>query len=62
MSDELELIPYSMRRRRAELDARLPQDRSADEDLNAVVDEAIRRDRRDVAVVIGFASRKGHRT
>jgi len=56
---DLELIPYSMRRRPLQLNTRLPQDRSADEDLEAVTDEAIRRQLRGNSPNLGFAEWKG---
>lgn len=62
MSDDLELVPYSMRKRRPDLELKLPQDRSVDEDINAVVDESIRRDQQQHPVNLGFARLKGHRT
>ncbi|MCK1501490.1 hypothetical protein [Bradyrhizobium sp. 188] len=61
MNDEPELLPYSVRRRRLELEQRLPQDRSQDEDINAVVDEQLRLERRDVPVNLGFSRLKGRR-
>lgn len=63
MSDDryLDLIPYSMRRRASVLNRKLPQDRDADEDLEAVSDETIRRDRAELPVNLGFASLKGRR-
>lgn len=61
MNDEPELLPYSVRRRRLELEQRLPQDRSQDEDINAVVDEQLRLERRDVPVNLGFSFLKGRR-
>lgn len=62
MSDELELIPYSLRKRRPDLEMKLPQERTSDEDINAVVDEAIRRDHQHHPINLGFARMKGHRT
>ncbi|MGY4295383.1 hypothetical protein ACVWXN_003478 [Bradyrhizobium sp. i1.4.4] len=61
MNDEPELLPYSVRRRRLELEQRLPQDRSEEEDINAVVDEQLRLAQRDVAVNLGFSRLKGRR-
>ena len=61
MSDEPDLIPYSARRRRHELELRLPQDRTAEEDLNAVSDEAIRRASSGASPNLGFPSWKGRR-
>lgn len=62
MSDELpELLPYSVRRRRLELEQRLPQDRTQDEDINAVVEEHVRLEQRSVPVNLGFARMKGRR-
>lgn len=62
MSDDIELIPYSQRKRRPDLELKLPQERTPDEDINAIVDEAIRRDRAHHPVNLGFARLKGHRT
>jgi hypothetical protein len=63
MSDQdIELVPYSIRRRRPDLELKLPQERTADEDINAIVDEAIRLDRQHQPVNLGFARLKGHRT
>lgn len=42
MTDDLELLPYSQRRRRLDIESKLPQDRTPDEDINAVVDEHLR--------------------
>lgn len=60
MNDEPELLAYSVRRRRLELEQRLPQDRSADEDINAVVDEHVR-DLQAPTVNLGFSGMKGRR-
>ena len=62
MTDEPELLPYSVRRRRLELEQRLPQERTADEDINATVDEWLRQAQRDVPVNLGFSRLKGRRT
>ncbi len=64
MSDDelLDLIPYSARRRRPVLNTKLPQDRTFDEDLEAIVEEHMRAERRNGSVNLGFARMKGHRT
>jgi hypothetical protein len=63
VTDELvELIPYSMRKRRPDLELKLPHERTADEDINAIVDESIRRDAAHHPVNLGFARFKGRRT
>lgn len=62
MSNEPDPIPYSLRKRRPDIDQKLPQDRSADEDINAVVDGTIRSEHSRCDVTLGFARFKGHRT
>ena len=61
MTDDLDLIPYSVRRRRPDLEMKLPQERSPDEDINAVVEEFLRAEQRNPPVNLGFADRKGNR-
>lgn len=61
MNDAPELLPYSVRRRRLELEQRLPQERTADEDINAVVEEWVRFEQRSVPVNLGFPRMKGRR-
>ncbi len=61
MNDDPELLPYSVRRRRLELEQRLPQERTADEDINATVDEWVRLAQRAVPVNLGFSNMKGRR-
>jgi hypothetical protein len=60
VSDDLDLLPYSVRRRRPELDQRLPQDRTIEEDINAIADAAARGSSQPV-VNLGFARLKGRR-
>jgi hypothetical protein len=51
-----------MKRRQRPQNHSLPQDRSADVDINAVVDDAVARELSDHPVNLGFARLKGHRT
>lgn len=62
MSEEPPRIPFSMKRRQRPQNHSLPQDRSADVDINAVVDDAVARELSDHPVNLGFARLKGHRT
>jgi hypothetical protein len=61
VNDQPERLPYSMRKRQRQLDHRLPQDRSADQDINAAVDDEVARELSDHPVNLGFARMKGHR-
>ena len=62
MNDDRERLPYSMKKRQRQIDQRLPQDRSADADINAVVDDAVAREFADHPVNLGFARFKGGRS
>lgn len=61
MSDER--VPYSMKRRGPLKRSYplLPQDRSADQDINAAVDRAVADELASHPVNLGFAGRKGVR-
>lgn len=56
-----ERVPFSMKKRQRQLDLLLPQDRTADQDINAVVDDAIARELSNHPVNLGFSRMKGHR-
>lgn len=62
MTPEDERIPYSFKKQMRQVDQRLPQEQTADENINAAVNAAIESDRRALPVNLGFACKKGHRT
>lgn len=62
MTDER--VPFSQKRRGPPLRSYplLPQDRDADQDINAVLDQALAAEQHQHPVNLGFARMKGHRT